>query len=68
MLLITSKNIACFVIQQTATCAEVLYDDVIEAKERVILAQEKSEIKIPDGSYEVTASTGEKVLQHKQYF
>lgn len=65
MLLITNKNIACFVIQQTATCPEVLYDDVIEAKERVILAQKKSEIKTPDGSYEVTASTGEKVLQHK---
>ena len=61
MLLITNKNIACFAIQKTATCPEVLYDDVIEAKERVILAQEKSEIKTPDGSYEVTASTGEKV-------
>ena len=41
---------------------------MIEAKERVILAQEKSEIKTPDGSYEVIASTGEKVLQHKQTF
>ncbi|CAH3139957.1 unnamed protein product [Porites lobata] len=46
----------------TATCPEVLYDNVIEAKERVILAQEKSEIKTPDGSYEVTASTGEKLI------
>jgi len=38
-----------------------LYDEVIEVRERVILAQDRSEIELPDESFLVTASTGEKV-------
>ena len=50
-----------FVTKQTATCPEVLYDEVLEVKERVILVQERSELETPDDSYGVIASTGEKV-------
>ena len=48
---------------QKATCPEVLYDEVIEVRERVVLVQEKSEIELPDESFLVTASTGEKVCR-----
>jgi len=50
---------------QKATCPEVLYDEVIEVKERVVLVQERSEIKLPDESFLVTASTGEKVSRRR---
>lgn len=46
---------------QKATCPEVLYDEVIEVRERVVLVQQRSEIELPNESFLVTASTGEKV-------
>ena len=52
---------------QKATCPEVLYDEVIEVSERVVLVQERSKIEPPDESFLVTASTGEKVKQVERY-
>lgn len=43
----------------------MLYDDVIEARERVVLVQEKSELELPDDSFMVTGVTGEKVKRRK---
>ena len=58
---------------QKATCPEVLYDEVIEVRERVVLVQQRSKIELPNESFLVTASTGEKVsswryISKKQYF
>ena len=47
--------------KQKATCPEVLYDDVVEVRERVVLVQEKSELELPDESFLVTGVTREKV-------
>lgn len=59
------KPLVVFYYKQKATCPEVLYDDVIEAKERVVLVQEKSELELPDDSFVVTGGTGEKVKRRK---
>lgn len=54
-----------FFLKQKAACPEVLYDEVVEVKERVVLVQDRSEIHTPSDSYMVTASTGEKVNSQK---
>ena len=38
---------------------------MIEAKERVVLMQEKSELELPGDSFVVTGVTGEKVKRRK---
>ena len=43
----------------------MLYDEVIEVRERVVLVQEKCEIQLPNDSFLVTASTGEKVSRSR---
>ena len=59
------KPLVVLYYKQKATCPEVLYDDVIEARERVVLVQEKSELELPDDSFMVTGVTGEKVKRRK---
>lgn len=56
------KPLVVLYYKQKANCPEVLYDDVIEARERVVLVQEKSELELPDDSFMVT---GEKVKRRK---
>ena len=41
-------------------CPEVLYEEVVEVKERVVLCDENSELKKPDCQI-VTGTTGETV-------
>lgn len=50
---------------QKATCPEVLYDEVIEVRDRVVLVQDRSDIQQPDDSFLVTSSTGEKVKRRR---
>ena len=46
---------------QKVTCPEVLHEDVIVVKGRLVLFQEDSEIQRPENCNFVTGSTGEKV-------
>ena len=46
---------------QKVICPEVLHEDVIVVKGRLVLFQEDSEIQRPENSNFVTGSTGEKV-------
>ena len=46
---------------QKVICPEVLHEDVIVVKGRLVLFQEDSEIQRPESSNFVTGSTGEKV-------
>ena len=64
-MLCTQEADFCWCLFQKATCPEVLYDEVIEVRERVVLVQERSEIQPPDDSFLVTSSTGEKVKRRR---
>lgn len=49
------------------TCPEVLHEDVIVVKGRLVLVQEESKIQRPETCRIVTGSTGEKVWFYKNY-
>lgn len=61
------RELCILSLKQKATCPEVLYDEVIDVRERVVLVQEKSEIEMPHESFLVTARTGEKVKEGEGY-
>lgn len=56
------KGWKCFIILlQKVTCPDVLHEDVIVVKGRLVLVQDDSEIQRPENCKIVTGSTGEKV-------
>lgn len=49
------------ILSQKVICPEVLHEDVIVVKGRLVLVQDDSEIQRPENCKIVTGSTGEKV-------
>ena len=66
---IETKWPECFIILlQKVICPEVLHEDVIVVKGRLVLVQDYSEIQRPESCQIVTGSTGEKVCVTKWIF